>query len=178
MLRAQILSAVGGMLVKEEAPTIADAIVVLGGDAYGLRILKAAELAREGYAPVVWVSGGVSLLGNEAADHIKYANEHGFSGLNYHPVALTRDADSTVGEAALLGRELKAAGIGKIDLVTSNYHTRRSYYLWRKENPWLQITIVGAPDPYFKPDEWWKEREGQKTFLLEMMKTVASHLGK
>ena len=177
-MRAQILTAAGGMLVKEQAPAKADAIVVLGGDGFGTRILKASELAKQGYAPVVWVSGGVSLLGNEAADHIKYANDHGFSGLSYHPIALPAEDDSTVGEAAFMGKDLKAAGIKSIDLVTSNYHTRRADYLWHKENPWLQITVVGASDRYFTPDGWWKTREGQKTFLLEWLKTFASHLGK
>jgi hypothetical protein len=37
--------------------------------------------------------------------------------------------------------------------------------------------MVAAPDLYFTPDGWWKNREGRKTFLLEWMKTVATWFG-
>src|SRR5579871_220112 len=53
----QALGAIGGYLVHEQAPQKADLALVLGGDGSGRRILRAAELVRQGYTPVVLVSG-------------------------------------------------------------------------------------------------------------------------
>ena len=52
------LSFLGRYLVYSLPPQSADIILVLAGDFYGPRVLKAAELAKQGYAPVVLISGG------------------------------------------------------------------------------------------------------------------------
>ncbi|MBZ5602215.1 MAG: YdcF family protein, partial [Acidobacteriia bacterium] len=52
-----ILTALGSYLVKAGPPQKADIVIVLAGDASGHRILKAAQLVREGYASKVVVSG-------------------------------------------------------------------------------------------------------------------------
>ncbi|MBV9404755.1 MAG: YdcF family protein, partial [Acidobacteriaceae bacterium] len=83
---------------------------------------------------------------------------------------------STWAEAGFVGTNLRERHLGKILLVTSNYHTHRAAHLFRERNPGLQVIAVPAPDPDFTPATWWKSREGQKTFLLEWMKTVASWL--
>ena len=72
---------------------------------------------------------------------------------------------------------MKTESVQSIDLVTSNYHTRRAAWLWRKENPGLRVNVVPAPDPYFTPETWFKSREGRKTFVIEWAKKIASHLG-
>ena len=53
----------GAFLVEGESPSRADLIVILAGDLYGRRILKGAELVKEGYAPYVLVSGPGGLYG-------------------------------------------------------------------------------------------------------------------
>lgn len=162
-------------MVEDDGREKAQAIVVLGGDDYGTRIVKAAQLAEAGYAPYVLVSGPLSLLGHESDDTIEYARRRGFPDSLFH--ALPNDTDSTRSEAAFIGRYLRSQGIHKILLVTSNFHTRRAAWLMRHENPGLEVEAVPAPDPYFTPSTWWKSRNGQKTFLLEWMKTVATGIG-
>ena len=61
--QGQILPGLGHLLTNYEQPQNADMIVVLGGDWRGFRILKGAELAREGFASKVLSSGGGSWLG-------------------------------------------------------------------------------------------------------------------
>ena len=41
----------GVWLVRDAAPVHADIAVVLGGDAYGHRILRAADLVKQGFVP-------------------------------------------------------------------------------------------------------------------------------
>jgi hypothetical protein len=37
--------------------------------------------------------------------------------------------------------------------------------------------VIAAPDKYFSASNWWHNREGRKTFLVEWEKTVAARLG-
>jgi uncharacterized SAM-binding protein YcdF (DUF218 family) len=61
--------------------------------------------------------------------------------------------------------------------VTSNYHTRRAGRIFRSKAPDLEIHMIAAPDRDFTPDGWWKTRQGQKVFLDEWIKTVATWFG-
>ena len=175
LLRAPILTAVARSFIEDDGQQKADAIVVLGGDEYGTRILTAARLATEGYAPYVIVSGPPALAEHESDITIHYAETKGYPASLFHP--LINNCDSTRSETAFIGKYLKAQGIHKILLVTSNYHTRRAAYLMRLQNPWLWVVVVPAPDRYFIPNVWWKTRGGQKAFALEAMKRVATRLG-
>jgi uncharacterized SAM-binding protein YcdF (DUF218 family) len=176
---AQLLAAAGSYLIEDDGPRKADAIVVLGGDGYGDRTLKAAELAKEGYAPFVIVSGPMRLMGSDSADEVQYAVEHGYQASLFRQIRLPAEAESTRTEAQYLGKEFQKDGIQSILLVTSNFHTKRAKKLWHATNPTLVIHTVASVDPakYFTPATWWKTRPGQKIFLLEWMKTVSVMLG-
>jgi len=174
-LRTFFWTALGSALVEDDGPKKSQAVVVLGGDDYGTRILKGAQLAQAGYAPYVLVSGPTSLLGHESDTTIEYARRKGFPDSLFRP--LPNNTDSTRSEAQFIGAWLRDQGIHKILLVTSNFHTRRAAGLMRRENPGLEVDVVPAPDPNFTPDTWWKTRSGEKTFLIEWLKTVATWLG-
>jgi len=176
IFRVALLTWVGSLLVEDDGPRKAQAIVVLGGDDYGMRVLKAAQLAQAGYAPFAIIDGNPMLLGNSADMTIAYAEQKGYPGSLFHPLRLPPSVNSTVSEAIYLGQYLREHGIHQILLVTSNYHTHRAAYLMRREDPKIETTVVAAPDPYFSPDTWWKTREGERTFLLEWTKTLAAWL--
>jgi uncharacterized SAM-binding protein YcdF (DUF218 family) len=137
--------------------------------------VTAAQLQQAGYAPYVLVSGPPNLLGPESDATIEYARRQGYSGSLFRP--LPSNSNSTRVETAFIGKYLREHGAKKIILVTSNYHTRRAAKLIRKQNPDIRVIVVPAPDPFFSPGTWWQTRNGQKTFLFEWMKTVATALG-
>lgn len=177
LVRVPLLTLAGRVLVEDNAPSRADAILVLGGDDLGTRIVKAAELAKQGYSPYVLVSGPPNLLGHDSDGTIEFAERKGYAASLFHPVWLPPGTDSTRSEATFLGNYLRAHQIKHILLVTSNYHTRRAARLWRKQASWIAVTVIAAPDPFFTPDGWWKSRTGQKTCFLEWTKTIAAWLG-
>lgn len=174
MFRVPLLTGAGNMLVEDDSPRKAQAIIVMGGDDFGERIIKAAQLAQAGYAPYVIVSGPKSLIGHECDMTIQYARSKGYPESLFRP--LPHDLNSTRSETAFIGQYLRARGIRKILLVTSNYHTHRAAYDMRSQNPGLQVDVVAAPDASFSPGAWWASRDGQKTFVFEWMKTVATWL--
>jgi uncharacterized SAM-binding protein YcdF (DUF218 family) len=177
LLRVPLLTLAATLLVQDDGPHKADAILVLGGDDSGARIIKAAQLAEQGYSPFVLVSGPPNLLGHDSDGTIEYARRMGYPVTLFRPVWLPAGTDSTRSEATFLGNYLRTHAIHNILLVTSNFHSRRAARLWRKQAPWIGVTVVAAPDPSFAPDRWWKTRTGQKIFLLEWTKTVAAWLG-
>jgi uncharacterized SAM-binding protein YcdF (DUF218 family) len=151
-------------------------IVVLAGDFSGNRILKAGELVRQGYASKALVSGTSGEYGLHETDlAIPFAVRHGYPESYF--VAFPNDARSTREEASDVLADLNQRHARRIDIVTSDYHTRRAGNIYRALAPGLEIHMVAAPDLNFSPDGWWKNREGRKTFLLEWMKTVSSWFG-
>jgi uncharacterized SAM-binding protein YcdF (DUF218 family) len=172
-----LLSALGNALVEDDGVRKAQAAVVLGGDGHGVRIITAAQLAQAGYVPYVIVDGPKTLLGYESDMNIPYAEQRGYAAALFRALKLPADVRSTQTEAEYVGQYLKKAGIHRILLVTSNFHTHRAAYLFRKFNPSLDVIAVPAADPDFKPDSWWTFQLGRDTFMLEWMKTVAAYLG-
>ena len=174
------LGALGRALVEDDGPAKADAVVVLGGDAWGMRLETAARLVRAGYAPVVLISGAPAAYGaNEADLAIPYIVRQGYPAEWF--VALRNEAMSTREESFVLLRELRQRGVHSVILVTSEYHTARAARTFRDAERALglrlEMRMVAAPDPYFHAASWWRNREGRKTALGEWEKTIAYALG-
>jgi uncharacterized SAM-binding protein YcdF (DUF218 family) len=151
-------------------------IVVLAGDFSGNRILTAGDLVRRGLAPQALVSGPSGAYGLHESDlAIQFAVQHGYPAAYF--IALPNNSRSTKSEADDVLAALGKRHARRVDIVTSNYHTRRAGNIYRAKAPTLEIHMIAAPDVYFTPDGWWKDRDARKTFLLEWMKTVASWLG-
>ncbi len=171
-----LLGAMGAYLVQAEPPHKADIVLVLAGDASGNRILKAASLVRDGYAPKVLVSGPAGVYGfHECELAIPFAVKAGYPESYF--LHFEHNARSTTEEARDSAAKLKELGAHDVLLVTSDYHTRRALRTFRKEVPGVAFTPIAAPDEYFSADGWWHNREGRKTMLYESLKTVASWFG-
>jgi uncharacterized SAM-binding protein YcdF (DUF218 family) len=161
--------------VHDEPPRHADVILVLAGDASGGRILKGAELVREGYASKAIVSGPVIYSVHECELAIALAERAGYPASYF--VHFEHDAFSTAEEAHDAAPVLRGMGVKQVLLVTSNFHTRRAGKIFRAAMPDLAFDVVGSNDPHFTPQGWWKDREGRKTFVIEWMKTVSEWFG-
>ncbi len=170
--RAPILTGLGCFLVKTDPPAKADIIVVLAGDGFGNRILKAAELVKDGFAPHALISGPDGSYGNYECDlAIPFAVRAGYPESYF--VHLEHHARSTEEEAQAVVAKLREMGVKRVILVTSTYHTRRAGKIFHRAAPDLDIRVVAAPDRFFKPDSWWRNREARKIFLLEWTKTIS-----
>ena len=170
------LSALAGYLVRAEEPVEADIAVVLAGDFLGERVIQGAELVRQGFTGSVLVSGPGGLYGyNEAELAIPFAVRAGYPEAWFVP--LSHQALSTREEAAAVIPELRRRGVRSCLLVTSNYHSRRAGGIFRAAAPELEFRVIAAGDRWFRPDAWWRSREGQKRFVMEWMKTIAGWCG-
>jgi uncharacterized SAM-binding protein YcdF (DUF218 family) len=175
------LTALGKALVHDEGAGKAEIAVVLAGDYFGDRTIKGAELARQGYVPLVLVSGppGGFYGINEADAAIRFAIDKGYPAECFIPLYHT--GLSTRDEAVAVLDALKQRNIRSALLVTSDYHTARARRIFlaaeRQRGGGPDLRVVASPDRFFSPAGWWHNREGRKTEFTEWAKTFASALG-
>jgi uncharacterized SAM-binding protein YcdF (DUF218 family) len=174
------LTAIGGALVHDDGPAKADIAVVLGGDYWGNRILTAAGLVRAGYVPAVLVSGPPGFYGvNESDAAIRFAIAKGYPAQWFIPAP--HNALNTRDESRALLEDLRRRHVRSLLLVTSDYHTARSRRIFlaaeRAMGGGPGIRVVAAPDQFFTPGAWWRNREGRKTAFMEWFKTITGAVG-
>lgn len=170
----------GRTLVRDDGPAKADIAIVLAGDFYGHRILKAGELVRDGYVPAILVSGPDGMYGVHECDlAIAYAVRKGYPAEWFIPVP--NSALSTRDEAGLFLPELRRRNVRSFILVTSDYHTARAARTFRKAFDAMgggpAMRVVAVPDEHFRADSWWRTRQSQKIVFMEWSKTLATAVG-
>jgi uncharacterized SAM-binding protein YcdF (DUF218 family) len=168
------LSFLGGYLVYSEPPQSADIILVLAGDFYGSRVLKAAELAKQGYAPLVLISGRPYGRGMEGDYAISFLATHGYSTRLFE--SFGHHAHSTIEEAITLRGELRRRHVKRVILVTSDFHSRRSAIVFRLFCPGIDFISVPGPEPGFHADRWWADPPSKALFYSEWTKIFGTVL--
>jgi uncharacterized SAM-binding protein YcdF (DUF218 family) len=168
VVRHPLLRIAGNFWVVDETPANSDAIVVLGDDNYrGDRAARAAEMFKSHWAPRVIASG--PYLRPYASIPQLEAHDLANDGVPASAIVVfAHHAQNTKDEALALSSLVAAHGWRRILLVTSNYHTRRSEYIFERTLPTGDsLTVVAAPDFEYDPDNWWNTRQGQKLFFHE-----------
>ena len=174
------LGALGSVLVHDEGVGKAEIAVVLAGDSWGYRLTKGAELVRQGFVPLVLVSGPPAFYEvNEADAAIRFAIDKGYPAEWFIPVYHT--ALSTRDEATAVLDALQQRHIQSALLVTSDYHTGRAGRIFRdverRRGGGPKLRMVASRDRFFSAAGWWHNREGQKIAFMEWAKTVATVFG-
>jgi uncharacterized SAM-binding protein YcdF (DUF218 family) len=176
LARYPLMRAAGNFLVVEDPVAHSDAIIVLGDDNYwGDRATRAAELWRQGDAPVVVASGRRLRPYAGVAELIAHdLQSHGVPMSSVVP--LDHDAADTREEAIALRGLAEQRHWHRLIVVTSNYHTRRARYIFLKVFPGeASIEVVPAADRFYDPDTWWEHRASLKIFVLEWAGYVEAH---
>ena len=178
---APILTAIGSFIVIDEKPVRSDAVVVLNsGVEYYPRLTEAASLYNRGFAQTIVING------NRKTDVLRELEKKGFEAccpwydnslriLSLYGVPRDKviwisaeDAYDTISEAEAVGNELVRRGLKRVIITTSQYHSRRAGFIWKKlfKNQLSVCTIPAKTDPY-SPDAWWKEGRQIRWVLAE-----------
>ena len=169
LARQPLLRAAATFWIVQDHIEPADAIIVIGADNLAAdRTTEAAALFRAGWAPQVVVSGRMLRPYVSAADLM--ARDLEARGVPASAILrFSHKVDDTREEAEGLRVLIAQKGWRRILLVTSNYHTRRARYIFRRVLPAsVGLEVAGASDAQFDPVHWWESREGRKIFLLEI----------
>jgi hypothetical protein len=150
----------GGEMIKEQA--------VEGG-------VGVIESGRARGLVVVYQNSDDERAFGKPADYTLFLTEKiGDLGLKRDQVkvlSVPQDHPITLNEARVVLSRLSADKIQSAILVTKDFHSRRSYWVYKNIGTPLKIDII--PHPYFsrlKVDGWWQEAKGVRGFFEESMK--------
>ena len=154
----------GTCLVREDALSRADAILVLSGS-MPYRAEEAAKLFRQGYAPEVWITRPAAPLEQMQTLGVHYVGEEEYNReILVHEGVPEADIQILPGEIINTEQEIDEAsqemqreGKSSVLVVTSPQHTRRVRALWDLLAGKSQRAIVrAAPDDPFDAAHWWR----------------------
>lgn len=169
-----ILSQVRHLLTITVTPptSFVDAIVVLGGDHSGKRVSKAVELLSTYQSKFIVFTSGASYLTSEPALMLEFAQH---SSKTLPTQILEEDSQSTYDHAVYLEPIFRNNHIKSILLVTSNFHSARSYqvfkHYYKEKSIPLDIYIIPSNDG-ITYSSWWKHHEMTQSVVIELLKKI------
>lgn len=179
------LAGAAAWLRASEEPVQADVIVVLAGSVE--RAFYAADLYRQGFAPLVLVSRPERERGQRMLDElgIDLPAEEDVNiqvlqrkGVPHQHIRVVGAGSRSTFEEALAVREAIAGKRLRVMVVTSPYHVRRAGMIFRKilgDAP-AELRVVGNPYENF-PEKWWNDQNAARNVVLESAKLLYYLLG-
>lgn len=177
--RTPLLVGLGSWLDVGERPRHSDYVVVLPG-APETRPFVAAALVKVGLAHKVLVptteSDPIVQDGIWPASHVLTKAVLVKRGVPEADIMILEgESSSTFEDAQILRTFLKDRPDVTIAVVTSDYHTRRARWVFRRTlgRKFAQVYFVSAPVDRFDARNWWRVRAGLQTYLSEYLKFAA-----
>jgi uncharacterized SAM-binding protein YcdF (DUF218 family) len=169
LARHPLLRFAGESWVVEDPLQHADVLVVLSDDNfYADRATRAAELFRQGFAPVV-VASGRRLRPNAGIAELMEHDlvERGVPKENI--VRFVHDADNTREEAEALAPFVAQRKWRSVIVVTSNVRTRRTRYIFQRVfAPEIAARVASARNGDFDAAHWYEKRKSIKELMGEL----------
>ena len=165
------LGRIGQYLVFESKPSNkVDALVVLSGGS-GNRIELAAKLYKEGVSARFIINGEKKFLWKPMTSFLADYAER--LGVNKSDIVELNNARSTYENAVTTLGYVQKHNLKTICIVTSTFHTRRSYRVFKNvfKDSDVMIYSAGADDG-IDYKNWWKDYEMVSTVLQEWSKTL------
>jgi uncharacterized SAM-binding protein YcdF (DUF218 family) len=164
----------GDFLVVKDKLEKSDVIIVLGTDPKGDREAWAATLYEKGLAKRIIMCGYEVGWQVSTAEIMKRHAVH--LGVPEQAIILDYgwDNNGTWDNAINSLKIVKENSFKSAIVVTSNYHTRRSKYAFKRVFKASNVRILISPCPRgsFAPGEWWKSRKLVKSVFLEYIKLL------
>jgi uncharacterized SAM-binding protein YcdF (DUF218 family) len=163
----------GHWLDVGQPPRKASAIMVLNGDR-DTRPFAAAQLLHQGFASRIILS---TEKPRQEISQSQMTEERRTSlilkACGVVPTSievLQRSCVSTFDEAKAAAQWLRDHPRDDLIVVTNNYHTRRTRWVFGRVAPLQRIQFVSAPTDGFGPDNWWLNKDGFALYFGECLK--------
>jgi uncharacterized SAM-binding protein YcdF (DUF218 family) len=162
--------AIGWYLSPQDPLEKVDAIVVVSGGDNDARISKGVQLYKEGWAPVLIFSGAAAE--GDVSNAQAMATIAARDGVPEDAILIEERSKTTAENATFTSDLLKQKGYNSFILVTSPYHQRRTYELFKKENSLAKIVNQSALDSSWRKKGWWQTNVGRFLTVGEIGKTL------
>lgn len=159
---------VGWYLSPQDALGKVDAVVVVSGGDSDKRIDKGVQLYKEGWAKVLIFSGAAAEgnISNAAA----MKNIAVSRGVPAGAILIEEKSKTTIENAKFTAEIVREKGYKSMILVTAPYHQRRTYNLFKKELPDVEILNQSAIDESWRKKGWWENNVGRFLTIGELGK--------
>lgn len=150
----------GNLLVSAEKPKKSDVIIVLSG--YDGRLEKGIELFKKDFGDYLLLSKS------------QYFNEDTLiqSGIQKEKIIFEKHAVSTYTNATLTKNILVKRKFDSAIVLTSEFHTRRSKYIFNKvfKDTKIELTFVSSKNGFFHSRYWWNNKKSIYLVCTEYIK--------
>jgi uncharacterized SAM-binding protein YcdF (DUF218 family) len=156
-------------LSPQDALIKADAIVVVSGGDTDARISEGVKLYMQEWAPKLIFSGAAAE--GDVSNALAMKRIAVSAGVNTEDIIIEEDSKTTVENADFTADLILKNEFQSIILVTSPYHQRRAYMLFRK-NLGDEFVIINhsAVDETWRKRNWWENANARFLTLGEIMK--------
>ncbi|OES44986.1 YdcF family protein [Domibacillus iocasae] len=157
----------GNVLLTQEKPEKADIVIVLSPGVE--RIYKGVDLWKEGYADKLLLSRA-----NTGTFTVEQALQ---LGIPKEDIIAEEAAHSTYTNATHTRELLEEEGITSAIIVTSDYHMRRTKYIFEKvyRDSSIALSYATAPSRY-QFTAWWDDEESKRMLWKEYAKLAGYYL--
>jgi uncharacterized SAM-binding protein YcdF (DUF218 family) len=167
---------IGRILIVEDPPEHCDAIYLLGGD-YEIRAPKAAQMFREGWAPLIVLARepeAAHSKGNFTETTIGILHHEGVPTDRIVQIRVPGGVTNTAGEARALRDYVKSHPIHRLLVVTSAVHTRRAQMALYRSLWGARVDLYMAPveEPGYRSGDWWLTSYGRGQVKAEYEKLL------
>lgn len=163
---------IGWYLSPQDPLEKVDAIVVVSGGDNDLRIKKGVELYKEGWAPVLVFSGAAKE--GDVSNALAMERIAIKSGVPTDSILIEEKSKTTAENATFTSDLLRKNNLQSFILVTSPYHQRRTYELFKKENALAKIVNQSALDENWRKKGWWENNVGRFLTIGELGKIIVN----
>jgi uncharacterized SAM-binding protein YcdF (DUF218 family) len=161
---------IGWYLSPQDSLEKVDAIVVVSGGDNNARIEKGAQLWKEGWADTIIFSGAAAegdVSNAKAMKRIAVSK-----GVPDEDILIEEKSKTTLDNAQMSAVLITELGFKSIILVTSPYHQRRTYELFKKSLPDVKIVNQSALDEQWRKKGWWESNVGRFLTIGELGKLI------
>lgn len=159
---------VGWYLSPQDTLEKVDAVVVVSGGDSNKRIDKGVQLYKEGWAKVLIFSGAAAE--GDVSNAAAMKNIAVSRGVPEGAILIEEKSKITAENAKFTAEIIKENGYKSMILVTAPYHQRRTYNLFKKELPDVEILNQSAIDESWRKKGWWENNVGRFLTVGELGK--------
>jgi uncharacterized SAM-binding protein YcdF (DUF218 family) len=184
LFRYQVLAAVGNFLVVTDTLEAADMILLLNGDPT-VRPAHAVDLFSRGLAPKIVIARAEDSVGvqfgaypNVTDSNIVILKKLGVPDSQIVQLRPPGGVQHTADEADVVLAYCKQHSVHKMIIVTSDLHSRRARFIFRKVMSANQIKVMLSPiaDRKYGASNWWKLEDGLIGCQNEYLKLLYYHV--
>ncbi len=149
--------------LPSEVPQAEGIVALTGGKG---RLSQALKLLPSSNARLLFISG----VGPHVTLQSIFSEEE-LSGIDMTKIYLDPKSTSTYQNALEARSHLIEKGVLSVILVTSNYHMKRAFFIFREVfPPNMDIIPYAISSDNFNPKEWWRHPQTIRIALIEFVK--------